>query len=126
MPSARNDHSCCCILVRLSLQQLMWEALQFDFMQHALLAIVLGSIACGLLGSIVIVNRMTFLAGGMFHFAYGEVNWGVSLVGRYFPPPWLLRSVEPSSWRSGLNKTGRIPIVWLVCSGQQEWLLAYL
>ena len=103
----------------------MWEVLQFDFMQHALLAIVLGSIACGLLGSIVIVNRMTFLAGGISHFAYGGVGLGFFLVGPYFLPPWHLRSVEPSSWRSGLNKTVRILIVWLVCSGQQEWLLEY-
>ena len=57
----------------------MWEALQFDFMQHALLAIELGSIACGLFGSIVIVNRMTFLAGGISHFAYGGVGLGVFL-----------------------------------------------
>ena len=47
----------------------MWEAFQFDFMQHALRAILLGNIASGLLGSIVIVNRVTFLAGGMSHFA---------------------------------------------------------
>ena len=71
MPLARNDQSVCCLLVQLNSQQLMWEALRLDFMQHALLALVLGSIACGLLGSIVIVNRMTFLAGGMFHFAHG-------------------------------------------------------
>ena len=57
----------------------MWEAIQYDFMQHALLAIVLGSIACGLLGSIVVVNRMTFLAGGISHFAYGGVGLGVFL-----------------------------------------------
>ena len=57
----------------------MWEALLFDFMQHALVAIILGSIACCLLGSIVIVNRMTFLAGGMFHFAHGRVTLGFFL-----------------------------------------------
>ena len=48
-------------------------------MQHALLAIILESIAWYLLGLIVIVNRMTFLARGMFHFAYGGVNLGVFL-----------------------------------------------
>ena len=57
----------------------MWEAFLFDFMQHALLAIILGSIACCLLGSIVIVNRMTFLAAGLSHFAYGGVGLGVFL-----------------------------------------------
>ena len=48
-------------------------------MQHALLAIILESIACCLLGSIIIVNRMTFLARGVFHFAYGGVTLGVFL-----------------------------------------------
>ena len=57
----------------------MWEVLQFDFMQHAMLAIVLDSIACGLLGSIVIVNWITFLAGGISHFAYGGVGLAVFL-----------------------------------------------
>ena len=57
----------------------MWEVLQFDFMQHAMLAIVLDSIACGLLGSIVIVNWITFLAGGISHFACGRVGLGVFL-----------------------------------------------
>ena len=57
----------------------MWEALRLDFMQHALLAIVLGSLACGLLGSIVIVNWITFLAGGISHFACGGVGLAVFL-----------------------------------------------
>ena len=63
----------------------MWESLQYDFMQHALLAIVLGSIACGLLGSIVVVNRMTFLAGEISHLACGGIGLGVFLVDRFFP-----------------------------------------
>ena len=76
----------------------MWEVLQFDFMQHALLATVLGSIACGFLGSIVIVNSMTFLAGGISHFACEGVGLGVFfLVGPCLLPPWLLPLLEPSS-----------------------------
>jgi zinc transport system permease protein len=46
----------------------------FDFMQNALLAGVLASVACGLIGSLVVVNRMVFLAGGIAHAAYGGVG----------------------------------------------------
>ena len=49
----------------------MFEALQFDFMRNALLAGVLVSIACGIIGSLVVANRLVFLAGGIAHAAYG-------------------------------------------------------
>ncbi|NEZ61760.1 metal ABC transporter permease, partial [Leptolyngbyaceae cyanobacterium CCMR0082] len=40
------------------------QALQFDFMRHALLAGVLVSIACGIIGTFVVVNRIVFISGG--------------------------------------------------------------
>ncbi len=52
----------------------MIEALSLDFMQNALLAGVLASIACGIIGSLVVVNRQVFLAGGVAHAAYGGVG----------------------------------------------------
>lgn len=52
----------------------MIEAFQFEFMQNALLAIVLVSLACGVIGSLVVVNRMVFMAGGVAHSAYGGVG----------------------------------------------------
>jgi len=50
------------------------EALSFDFMRHALLAGLLASIACGIIGSLVVVNRVVFVAGGISHAAYGGVG----------------------------------------------------
>ncbi|ABB39007.1 permease component of zinc ABC transporter [Oleidesulfovibrio alaskensis G20] len=52
----------------------MIEALSYDFMQHALLAALLASIACGIIGTLVVVNRLVFLAGGVAHAAYGGVG----------------------------------------------------
>ena len=103
----------------------MWEALQFDFMQHALLTIVLGSIACGLLGSIVIVNRMTFLAGGISHFAYREVGLGVFLGWPLLPTTLAFTVGGALILAKWTQQSVRILTVWLVCSGQQEWLLEY-
>lgn len=52
----------------------MWDALSFVFIQRALIGILLCSLACGVLGALVVVNRLTFLAGGIAHFAYGGVG----------------------------------------------------
>jgi len=52
----------------------MWEALQFDFMRNALLAGILVSISCGIIGSLVVVNRIVFISGGIAHAAFGGIG----------------------------------------------------
>ena len=52
------------------------EALQFDFMRNALLAGVLVSIVCGIIGTFVMVNRIVFISGGIAHAAYGGIGLG--------------------------------------------------
>lgn len=57
----------------------MIEALQYEFMQNALFAGILISIAAGIIGSLVIVNRITFLAGGIAHSSYGGIGIAIYL-----------------------------------------------
>ena len=57
----------------------MIEALGFGFIQHALLAGLLVSIASGIIGSLIVVNRMVFLAGGIAHTSYGGIGLAVFL-----------------------------------------------
>jgi len=57
----------------------MLEALQYDFMQNAIIAGVLVSIAAGIIGSLIVVNRITFLAGGIAHSAYGGIGIAIYL-----------------------------------------------
>ena len=54
----------------------MIEALQFDFMRNALVAGVLVSIACGIIGTFVAINRIVFISGGIAHAAYGGIGLG--------------------------------------------------
>jgi zinc transport system permease protein len=61
------------------------EIFEFAFMQHAVIAGVLVSITAGIIGTLVVVNRMVFLAGGIAHAAYGGV--GIAI---YFSLPVLL------------------------------------
>ncbi len=55
----------------------MFEALSYDFVQNALIAGLLVSIASGIIGSLIVVNRMVFLAGGIAHTAYGGIGVAV-------------------------------------------------
>ena len=52
----------------------MIEALSYDFFRNALLAGLLASVICGVIGSLVVVNRIVFLAGGVAHASYGGVG----------------------------------------------------
>ena len=46
----------------------------YGFMRNALLAGVLVSIACGIIGTLVVLNRIAFISGGIAHAAYGGVG----------------------------------------------------
>jgi len=52
----------------------MIEALSYEFMQNALIAGLLVSFIAGIMGSLIVVNRMVFLAGGIAHAAYGGIG----------------------------------------------------
>jgi zinc transport system permease protein len=70
----------------------MLEALQFDFMRNALLAGVLVSISCGIIGTLVVVNRIVFISGGIAHAAYGGI--GIS----YFFIDFL-KVIKTKNWK---------------------------
>jgi zinc transport system permease protein len=58
----------------------MIEAFSLPFMQQALLAALLAAVCCGVVGTLVVANRMVFLAGGAAHAAYGGVGLAYFLV----------------------------------------------
>ncbi len=62
----------------------MLEALQFEFMRNALMAGLLASLICGVIGTLVVVNRIAFFAGGIAHASYGGI--GLSF---FFGLPYL-------------------------------------
>ncbi|MBI4559358.1 MAG: metal ABC transporter permease [Candidatus Hydrogenedentes bacterium] len=52
----------------------MLEPFQFAFMQRALLAGLLASIACGVIGTYVVVKRIVFISGGISHASVGGLG----------------------------------------------------
>ena len=63
----------------------MIEALQFEFMRNALAAGLLASVICGIMGTLVVVNRIVFLSGGIAHAAYGGIGLAFYFKWPYFP-----------------------------------------
>lgn len=57
----------------------IWDALQYGFMRNALLTAILISIACGIIGTFVVLKRIVFLSGGVAHAAYGGIGLGYFL-----------------------------------------------
>ncbi|MCE5213130.1 MAG: metal ABC transporter permease [Methanobacterium sp.] len=54
----------------------MLEFLQYEFMQRAFLAAVLVSVACGAVGTYVVIKRIVSLSGAISHAAFGGVGLG--------------------------------------------------
>jgi zinc transport system permease protein len=63
----------------------VFEALQYEFMRNALAAGLLASVICGVLGTLVVVNRIVFLSGGIAHAAYGGIG-----IAFFFGWPFLV------------------------------------
>ncbi|MEF9971804.1 MAG: metal ABC transporter permease, partial [Oscillospiraceae bacterium] len=49
---------------------------EYQFMQNALIACILASVVCGLIGVIVVEKKLIMMSGGIAHTAYGGVGLG--------------------------------------------------
>jgi len=54
----------------------MTEIFEYEFMRNALAAGLLVSVACGVIGTFVVLNRMVFVSAGIAHAAYGGIGLG--------------------------------------------------
>lgn len=61
----------------------MLEILNLTFAQNALIASLLLSVAVGIIGTLVVINKMSFVAGGIAHGAYGGV--GIAFFAGFAP-----------------------------------------
>lgn len=56
-----------------------WQLLSLGFARNALLAAVLASVACGLVGTYVVTRRLVFVSGGITHASFGGIGIAVFL-----------------------------------------------
>lgn len=56
------------------MQQFLSDFLQFSFLQHAFLSGLLASVVCGVIGTFVVVKRISYIAGGISHTVLGGMG----------------------------------------------------
>jgi len=85
----------------------MLDALQFEFMRNALGAALLASIACGIIGTYVVVKRISHISVGIAHAAFGGIGLGCFL--KINPLICVIPFSLISAWGIGLiSKKGKI------------------
>jgi len=62
--------------------------LHHNFMQYALLTGLLASVACGVIGSYIVVRKITYIAGGISHCVLGGMG-AVQYLQKVHGWPWL-------------------------------------
>ena len=93
------------------------ELLQYKFILNSLLAGILTSISCGIIGTYIVTRRMVFLSGGITHSSFGGIG-----IGYYFGFNPIISaavfgilsalSVEYISKRSDIREDSVIGILW--------------
>lgn len=53
-----------------------FELLSYDFFKNALLGSLLASVACGIIGTYVVIRRLVFISGGITHASMGGLGIG--------------------------------------------------
>ena len=88
-------------------------------MQHALAAGMLAALACGVIGPLVVVNRLVFLAGGVAHAAFGGI--GLAFYFGFAPTAGALSFSLVSAMVMGSITSGRrqrsdtiVGVLWAV------------
>ena len=67
------------------------DYLSYPFIQRMLIAGILASLACGIIGSIVVVRRNVFIAGGVAHTSFGGIGFAYYLqhLGLFWVDPLM-------------------------------------
>jgi len=99
---------------------------RYSFLQNALLAGVLAGVACGVVGSIVVVRRITYIAGAIAHcvlaglgaarwlqVAHGQ-QWADPMVGAVFAALVAALVIGAVSLRAGEREDTVIGALWAI------------
>jgi len=93
------------------------ELLEYKFIVNSLLAGILASVSCGIIGTYIVTRRMVFLSGGITHSSFGGIGIGYYL--GYNPIIFAAifgifsaLGIEFISKRSNIREDSVIGILW--------------
>lgn len=90
---------------------------EYRFFENALLASLLASIACGIIGSYIVAKRMVFISGGITHASFGGIGiayfMGLNPVfGAAVFSVMAALGIEWISTKSSIREDSAIGILW--------------
>ncbi len=89
----------------------------YQFFNNALLAAILASIACGIIGSYIVIKRMVFISGGITHASFGGIGIAYFLglnpvLGAAVFSILAALGIEWTSIKSSVREDSAIGILW--------------
>lgn len=95
----------------------MADLFSYTFFNHALIAALLGSITCGIIGTYVVTRRLVFIAGGITHASFGGLGIGFflgfnPLLGAGLFAALTATTVEAISSRKKIREDSAIAMAW--------------
>lgn len=93
------------------------ELLQYKFITNSLLAGILASISCGIIGTYIVTRRMVFLSGGITHASFGGIGIGYffgfnPIISAAVFAVFSALGIEFVSKRSEIREDSVIGILW--------------
>lgn len=91
--------------------------LQYEFMQNALWGVVLISVIAGFIGTVIVVRRKVFVAGGITHASFGGIGiayyLGINpLVGAFIFAVTTALSIDVLEKKSKIRPDSAIAMLW--------------
>ncbi|MCD4683637.1 MAG: metal ABC transporter permease [Bacteroidales bacterium] len=95
----------------------MLELFQYEFFTNALLAAILTSITCGIMGTYIVAKRIVFISGGITHTSFGGIGLGYFLsinpiLGAAVFSILSALGIEYLSKKSEVREDSAIAIMW--------------
>ena len=97
----------------------MWEVLQYSFVQNALMASVLVSVLCGIIGTYIVARRLVFIGGGIAHSSLGGVGLGAycgfsPILGAMLFALGSAIAIKGLSHRREVREDSAIALLWTI------------
>ncbi|MCG8411676.1 MAG: metal ABC transporter permease [Bacteroidales bacterium] len=93
------------------------ELLEYKFIVNSILAGILASVSCGIIGTYIVTRRMVFLSGGITHASFGGIGIGYYLgfnpiIAAAIFGVFSALGIEFVSKRTNLREDSAIGIIW--------------
>jgi zinc transport system permease protein len=97
----------------------LFELLHYRFFEYALVAALLASISCGLIGTYIVTRRMVFMSGSISHASFGGIGLGYllgfnPLLGATFFSVFSALGIQYFSRSAGIRSDTAIGIFWSI------------